>query len=162
MDNPLVGRVIYRPTARQCRRQRIGAVVSLLLAGYVQLRICLAHDDTLGYSVLEVVFVLPLVLICLVCVLVSMARTVVDRDGICTEGLRRRRVQWRNVQSVDVVEQSGRGGTDWKVRVVTADGKAFKLSAPFDSTNGTDPDFGIKVEHIRDCWRVTTGLGSQT
>lgn len=162
-DNPLVGPVIYRPTGLQRRRQRIGAVSLLLLAGCFQLRIYFAHGDTRSLAANEIIWVLPFVLLCLFCVGFSMfAQTVVDQDGIRTQGLRRHRAEWRNVRSIDVMEQSGKASTSWVVRVVPVSGKAFKLTAPFDSTNGSDPEFHVKVEQIKERWQATAGLGSQT
>lgn len=60
------------------------------------------------------------------------------------------------MRRIDVVEQRSRGGKDWKVRVATADGKAFKLPAPLDSTNGSDPEFSARVGQINDRWHAIT------
>ena len=81
--------------------------------------------------------------------------THIDAEGLCTRGMTgRRRVAWKDIESIDSLSGRGRSGSITQIGVTRTDGRSFLLPIPFTSgTIAEDPDFYEKLELIRRQWR---------
>jgi hypothetical protein len=118
----------------------VAAVVVSPVGQPVQFRRLLALPGAVG------------LLLCLVTLWRGSAKTVLSPEGIRTSTVFRRRVRrWSDIVDITTLTRQGRGASSTFIVVHTAEGH-LTLPAPFDSTNGRDPEFSAKTARIRMYW----------
>lgn len=85
---------------------------------------------------------------------IACGRTFLSPRGIRTGGFfRRRAFRWSDVAVIEAKKfEGGRGLTNTRISVQLTSGRSFKLAAPFDSSNGRDPEFYTKLMQIQAYW----------
>ncbi|MER6077588.1 PH domain-containing protein [Streptomyces sp. NPDC001833] len=88
--------------------------------------------------------------------------TRIDAEGLRTRGMTgRRRVGWRDIESIHALEGRGRNGSITQIGVTRTDGTSFLLPIPFSSGRiAEDPDFYEKLELMRREWKNHTEAGA--
>ncbi|MFF7986569.1 PH domain-containing protein [Streptomyces sp. NPDC007901] len=116
----------------------------------------LLADHRTGAAVgLWLAFGLAPTAISVVLVGMSTGATRIDAQGLRTRGMTgRRRVAWRDIESIHELPGRGRRGTITQIGVTRTDGTSFLLPIPFTSgTIAADPGFYDKLELMRRTWK---------
>ncbi|WP_234538876.1 PH domain-containing protein [Streptomyces shenzhenensis] len=89
--------------------------------------------------------------------------TRIDAEGLRTRGMTgRRRVGWRDIESIHALAGRGRNGSITQIGVTRTDGRSFLLPIPFTSgTIAEDPDFYEKLELMQREWKKCGGPGAE-
>ncbi|WP_406437576.1 PH domain-containing protein [Streptomyces sp. NBC_00631] len=154
---------------RYTRRQRLAmwafAVGMAVWAGAVSLRAARYLADGQTGSAVGLWLMLGLIPTVLFVPLAGMPTgwTRIDAEGLRTRGMTgRRRVAWRDIESIHALAGRGRSGSITQIGVTRTDGKSFLLPIPFSSgTIAEDPDFYEKLELMRREWKKHGGRGTE-
>ncbi|MGW1622316.1 PH domain-containing protein [Streptomyces sp. NPDC002172] len=153
---------------RYTRRQRLAmwafALGMAVWAGAVSVRAARYLADGQTGSAVGLWLVLGLIPTVLFVPLAGMPTgwTRIDGEGLRTRGMTgRRRVAWRDIESIHALEGRGRNGSITQIGVTRTGGTSFLLPIPFSSGRiAEDPDFYDKLELIRREWKKHTAAGA--
>ncbi|MEU3514081.1 PH domain-containing protein [Streptomyces sp. NPDC006654] len=89
--------------------------------------------------------------------------TRIDAEGLRTRGMTgRRRVGWRDIESIHALPGRGRNGSITQIGVTRTDGGSFLLPIPFTSgTIAEDPAFYEKLELMQREWKKHRGSDTE-
>jgi len=151
----------YRYTRSQLRIQlgffAVFAVLTVCASVYVLLHLDHGHLTHADGGGIELGSIAAFVTVVVAGTLVGSTR--VDDHGIRVwRAWGRRSTAWREISSIEVVRDVGRGVDSFRVRVTLATDKVFKIPAPIHSVPYSgDPEFDAKVAEIRARWQAATG-----